>query len=433
MNEELDTQTERIIPALAGATAAGVVEDFVDGDHPRSREGHPARNLTESDGKGSSPLSRGPRGLRVQVPQPVRIIPALAGATRTPAAFRYCGEDHPRSRGGHLRLTEDRALIRGSSPLSRGPLTVPWDTVTFPSGSSPLSRGPRRTRGAQVGARRIIPALAGATTDCRRSPRALSDHPRSRGGHVLGDHPHRVVKGSSPLSGGPLTRPGTAGPVPGIIPALAGATAPGSPSPSGPRDHPRSRGGHVLHLGGGSGKVGSSPLSRGPLDPDARLRSHLRIIPALAGATCHVRPDRNERGDHPRSRGGHAVPPPKRAPTEWIIPALAGATSRSMRAWSRDRDHPRSRGGHSRRLSSSVTRCGSSPLSRGPPSGTEMRISSTRIIPALAGATIRYGGAGTVPGDHPRSRGGHKSPTLKPSIALGSSPLSRGPQPPPRH
>ena len=133
-----------------------------------------------------------------------------------------------------------------------------------------------------------------------------------------------------------------------IIPALAGNT----PGPLSPRtafwDHPRSRGEYALFREHYANGGGSSPLSREiPIKEFGRI-VNTRIIPALAGNTC---------GD------GAGVP----------------ATT----------DHPRSRGEYSEFALDPVPEVGSSPLSRGIPPWAESFLDRVRIIPALAGNTIR--------------------------------------------
>ena len=73
---------------------------------------------------------------------------------------------------------------------------------------------------------------------------------------------------------------------------------------------------------------------------------------------------------------------------------------------------------------------GSSPLARGPHTGTGYSGLSYGLIPARAGTT-----GGDVfllerSGAHPRSRGDHQSPFTLDALIWGSSPLARGPRNP---
>ena len=153
--------------------------------------------------QGSSPLTRGARGLRVRRWPAVRLIPAHAGST-----FR-CGVEarpvraHPRSRGEHRRpRRHDRRVLRlipahaGSTAILK-PITV--DTRAHPrsrgehdrgtfqcgesSGSSPLTRGAPVVDTMAHRRRRLIPAHAGSTVRAGHNLSSLWAHPRSRGEH----------------------------------------------------------------------------------------------------------------------------------------------------------------------------------------------------------------------------------------------------------
>ena len=69
---------------------------------------------------GSSPLSRGIRMVNSQEEVRERIIPALAGNTTSGSVTLAALPDHPRSRGEYQIQAENRRLLHGSSPLSRG-------------------------------------------------------------------------------------------------------------------------------------------------------------------------------------------------------------------------------------------------------------------------------------------------------------------------
>ena len=89
-------------------------------DHPRSRGEYVVSTEVEEGSKGSSPLSRGIRPRRVGWQLWERIIPALAGNTSLLIKERPPRQDHPRSRGEYARrMVADTEGI-GSSPLSRG-------------------------------------------------------------------------------------------------------------------------------------------------------------------------------------------------------------------------------------------------------------------------------------------------------------------------
>ena len=91
---------------------------------------------------GSSPLSRGILIDEVRFPVVAGIIPALAGNTCAEADNALLSWDHPRSRGEYFLKPLLKVLHVGSSPLSRGILTVKGKNIDWPG---------------------IIPALAGNT------------------------------------------------------------------------------------------------------------------------------------------------------------------------------------------------------------------------------------------------------------------------------
>ena len=252
-------------------------------------------------------------------------------------------------------------------------------------GSSPLSRGILKAGSAAALPARIIPALAGNTSEPAPAPRASPDHPRSRGEYERSPGTNPCGAGSSPLSRGIRSVATVSGGVYGIIPALAGNTrSPGQ---------------------GEEGGHGSSPLSRGILFGRVEDLIPGRIIPALAGNTripAHV--VRICDGSSPLSRGirnqDHNSQGRRR-----IIPALAGNTRKCRPPCRRGQDHPRSRGEYGHQDRAHPGGWGSSPLSRGILKGIGNKLAKDRIIPALAGNTRPRARAAVADGDHPRSRG----------------------------
>ena len=231
---------------------------------------------------GSSPLARGLHLVQVRGRALERIIPARAGFTPRRPPWPTRPRDHPRSRGVYCGAGSSAVRGRGSSPLARG---LPVRE----------SRARRRAR--------IIPARAGFTGIPHPDRDAETDHPRSRGVYSAKSRAIRCHCGSSPLARG-LHRVvhRELDPV-GIIPARAGFTRLPRAAPSWPPDHPRSRGVYLWDETRASGHTGSSPLARGL--PPGGLPGHSLpgIIPARAGFTRTRRRVREEREDHPRSRG----------------------------------------------------------------------------------------------------------------------------------
>ena len=88
--------------------------------------------------------------------------------------------------------------------------------------------------------------------------------------------------------------------------------------------------------------------------------------------------------------------------------------------------HPRSRGENSQRRVTMLSFFGSSPLTRGKPSGGWRWRGRGRLIPAHAGKTARVRGLPAYRSAHPRSRGENAGGALKEIPTDGSSPLTRG-------
>ena len=171
------------------------------------------------------------------------------------------------------------------------------------TGSSPLARGLLYSRRAQAYAPGIIPARAGFTGPGSRPREPVSDHPRSRGVYALLDMGAYTGNGSSPLARGLRRDDGPTVKHIGIIPARAGFTLPHRHDHRPSQDHPRSRGVYPLRGLGAPLTDGSSPLARGLPLRQRRLRPQRRIIPARAGFTGFQAVREAYTADHPRSRG----------------------------------------------------------------------------------------------------------------------------------
>ena len=171
---------------------------------------------------------------------------------------------------------------------------------------------------------------------------------------------------------------------------------------------------------------GSSPHTRGARPPCTRRPSGSRIIPAYAGSTPASRPLGGRVADHPRIRGEHHRILVPRVCEIRIIPAYAGSTGDSHQKSRGYRDHPRIRGEHARTNRKEKHNAGSSPHTRGA-LGVELRhAGSLRIIPAYAGSTAICPGWRRRSGDHPRIRGEHSMYSNLRTAARGSSPHTRG-------
>ena len=185
-------------------------------------------------------------------------------------------------------------------------------------------------------------------------------------------------------------------------------------------------------LTGSAGGCGSSPLTRGKLHEQANLVANAGLIPAHAGKTAACLPQGSDREAHPRSRGENRAgvtssqtragsSPLTRGKLELpagpcrrvgLIPAHAGKTTVADSRAERTWAHPRSRGENSLLTPMLSDKYGSSPLTRGKPG---------------AGIPLRWPDRA-----HPRSRGENDHAACTPRGCSGSSPLTRG-KPNPTH
>ena len=461
-----DSRTSGIIPAYAGSTAPPRTVRSRKADHPRIRGEHSLAVTSWAEAYGSSPHTRGAR-MHIDFDRAMWwIIPAYAGSTDVGEAAGQALSDHPRIRGEHGLTFPGSAPGVGSSPHTRGARGLRAQGRPVPgiipayAGSTrrccsrwPATKDHPRIRGEHRACRRcpacllgIIPAYAGSTTPPLPDRTNRRDHPRIRGEHAI-SWPHLPSgRGSSPHTRGALANASGRADGAGIIPAYAGSTGRACrisrPSP----DHPRIRGEHGSCATRYCWGRGSSPHTRGAPGALGAGGAITRIIPAYAGSTAVARPASNSIADHPRIRGEHtpsglrgfdgggSSPHTRGAPAEasdedrlgGIIPAYAGSTllpSTRFLSWP---DHPRIRGEHYVSLQVQHLVLGSSPHTRGAPKCAHGPPAPERIIPAYAGSTARCATIWTVRQDHPRIRGEHPHDGAGVLIALGSSPHTRG-------
>ena len=293
--------------------------------HPRSRGENTRRPPATPISLGSSPLTRGKLPGGGPGSRGRRLIPAHAGKTSPCLRWRNRAWAHPRSRGENAWKLKGKAIVSGSSPLTRGK----------------RASHPHCTR--RPG---LIPAHAGKTLDSANPHFRTRAHPRSRGENAVMNHPAAAALGSSPLTRGKHLVVNQAVPRRGLIPAHAGKTQIASTSGRSPGAHPRSRGENLGVARVGRGGLGSSPLTRGKhADDGAPVDSH-GLIPAHAGKT---------------------------------------PTSSASSTWTRA--HPRSRGENSARTRTQENLLGSSPLTRGKRMARRSSSRPDRLIPAHAGKT----------------------------------------------
>ena len=210
-----------LIPAHAGKTARRAAAPIHARAHPRSRGENSRGRRGGQSPVGSSPLTRGKRGLHPQAARRHRLIPAHAGKTPILRRRYTCHRAHPRSRG------ENRSA--SSSP-------------SFRVGSSPLTRGKLIAGGVVLDDLGLIPAHAGKTSSTSWATWWTWAHPRSRGENGTWHSPRSRPRGSSPLTRGKLDQRLHRRAPQGLIPAHAGKTGRRPPAYRRAWAHPRSRG-----------------------------------------------------------------------------------------------------------------------------------------------------------------------------------------------
>ena len=291
--------------------------------HPRSRGENQDAGVSGDGHLGSSPLTRGKRQAIERTRVNLRLIPAHAGKTKPTVAVFQRTRAHPRSRGENTSPAGATGISQGSSPLTRGkrpglgrllrrPRLIPAHAGKTSKEviGSPVLRAHPRSRGenalvsaARFAFSRLIPAHAGKT-DLHRGRRHLwQAHPRSRGENVGCVHVLDGGRGSSPLTRGKRATLSPVNTHPRLIPAHAGKTAPTCVGGSTTRAHPRSRGENQGCRGHRGGDMGSSPLTRGKLCNKILPCYTLGLIPAHAGKTGSPPRQRSGPRAHPRSRG----------------------------------------------------------------------------------------------------------------------------------
>ena len=212
----------RIIPARAGFTCLPSCRANACEDHPRSRGVYGNSWAMSAKNVGSSPLARGLRELQLVAFRQFRIIPARAGFTEQLGEWMTGLPDHPRSRGVYSSQMRRVPVLVGSSPLARGLrrrsvrsrslmriIPARAGFTGTPAASPGNDWDHPRSRGVYGdiltggdGVQWIIPARAGFTTSRQPPPHPPADHPRSRGVYCQISVGLPPCSGSSPLARG---------------------------------------------------------------------------------------------------------------------------------------------------------------------------------------------------------------------------------------
>ena len=217
-------QHSRIITADAGSTPSRGRNANPTQDHPRGCGEHQQQQTDYHLQQGSSPRMRGAPRQNVIGDPNSRIIPADAGSTSSGHVDDLIYRDHPRGCGEHTShgCTGHRILQDHPRGCGEHHICVCGQPVNV--GSSPRMRGAHRLGLHLERIQRIIPADAGSTRFTRFPLEQIWDHPRGCGEHG-GDRPSGAcIRGSSPRMRGAQPFPTTGTSSSGIIPADAGST-----------------------------------------------------------------------------------------------------------------------------------------------------------------------------------------------------------------
>ena len=114
-----------LIPAHAGKTARTKDTKPKCRAHPRSRGENGTPASARRSRSGSSPLTRGKLHRSARRQDQRRLIPAHAGKTWNHSTTTLTAAAHPRSRGENETAAANASVDAGSSPLTRGKLTIP--------------------------------------------------------------------------------------------------------------------------------------------------------------------------------------------------------------------------------------------------------------------------------------------------------------------
>ena len=192
----------RFIPACAGNARALFAAALRAAVHPRMRGERSSPQLMTQWPPGSSPLARGTRRGRGDLPQWRRGIPAGAG----PAGSRWTGSSartvHPRMRGERVRNQGAHYSVARFIPACAGNAQSVLCGLHMVAGSSPHARGTPHRRATHSLLRRFIPACAGNACHARQSTRFPTVHPRMRGERTVKRQTILFEHGSSPHARG---------------------------------------------------------------------------------------------------------------------------------------------------------------------------------------------------------------------------------------
>ena len=120
----MSASEQRITPAYAGKSHAGVCGDLVEEDHPRVCGEKPCAQCAKTDKAGSPPRMRGKVQKLSTLRSCKRITPAYAGKRSWRRKPPVSGRDHPRVCGEKPAAPADGYSGLGSPPRMRGKVLI---------------------------------------------------------------------------------------------------------------------------------------------------------------------------------------------------------------------------------------------------------------------------------------------------------------------
>ena len=115
----------RFIPVHTGNMTATQPNRSQNAVHPRTHGEHKSSTSSPAASFGSSPYTRGTLSLRLTTPYIGRFIPVHTGNMTATQPNRSQNAVHPRTHGEHKSSTSSPAASFGSSPYTRGTLFTP--------------------------------------------------------------------------------------------------------------------------------------------------------------------------------------------------------------------------------------------------------------------------------------------------------------------
>ena len=251
-------------------------------------------------------------------------------------------------------------------------------------------------------------------------------HPRACGENLCQLHVAHAPTGSSPRMRGKLASDICATSADRLIPAHAGKTWARPSSRTSSWAHPRACGENDSVLRGARGSYGSSPRMRGKRGTGPAWRRGVGLIPAHAGKTFVFAGRATRVRAHPRACGENVGTIEAARLTGGSSPRMRGKPFFCCFEEGGGGAHPRACGENSTYEYATACQLGSSPRMRGKHWMAARMTSTTGLIPAHAGKTMRETLSSPAEWAHPRACGENGETIGQAGCPAGSSPRMRG-------